>query len=261
MAYNTIIVMQKKVISAAVLLLCLSFILPVKKQIKVWLIGDSTMCIYEPSRAPLTGWGMPFASFFNSSVTIDNRAKGGRSTRTFISENRWQTVSDSMQPGDYVLIQFGHNDEAKETKYKDRYTSPEDYQKNLIRFVTETKNKQANPVLITPVSRRYFDTIGHIKETHKIYSAIVRQVAKEQQVPLIDLDELSRKLLQQLGAEHSKLLFNHLQSGEHPNYPNGNNDDTHFNEFGARQMAQLVLSEIKAQHLELADRIIKPKVK
>ena len=251
----------KKVLTAVCLLCCLSFILPPKKKIKVWMIGDSTMCIYEPSRAPLTGWGMPFTIFFDSSVTIDNRARGGRSTRTFISENRWQPVSDSMQQGDYVLIQFGHNDEAKEEKYKDRYTSPEDYRKNLIRFITEAKAKQVNPVLITPVSRRYFDKDGNIKETHKQYSPIVREVAIEQHVTLIDLDEMSRKLLQQLGAENSKLLFNYSLPGEHPNYPEGIKDDTHFNEFGARRMAQLVLAEMKAQHLELTERIVVPKVK
>src|SRR5258705_12644441 len=87
----------------------LSFNTPPKK-IKIWMIGDSTMCMYVPERAPLTGWGMPFAVFFDSTVQVDNRARGGRSTRTFISENRWQPVSDSMQAGDYVLIQFGHND-------------------------------------------------------------------------------------------------------------------------------------------------------
>lgn len=243
------------------LLSCFAFVTPPKKKIKVWMIGDSTMCLYEPSRAPLTGWGMPFATFFDSSVIVDNRAKGGRSTRTFISENRWQPISDSLQADDYLLIQFGHNDEAKEEKYKDRYTSPEDYRTNLIRFVTEAKAKHANPILITPVTRRYFDTKGNIKETHTIYSAMVREVAKVQQVPMIDLDEMSRLMLQQLGDEHSKLLFNHLLPCEHPNYPEGIKDDTHFNEFGARRIAQLVLADMKRQHLELIERIVMPKLK
>lgn len=243
------------------ILATIAFVLPPKKKIKVWMMGDSTMCYYEPSRAPLTGWGMLFATFFDSSVIVENRAKGGRSTRTFISENRWQAVSDSMQAGDYLFIQFGHNDEAKEEKYKDRYTSPEDYRANLIRFVTAAKAKQVIPILITPVTRRYFDAKGTIKQTHTVYSAIVREVAKEQEVPLIDLDEMSRKLVQDLGSEHSKLLFNHLQPGEHPNYPNGIKDDTHFNEFGARQMAQLVLAEMKRQHIALIERIVVPKAK
>ncbi|HET7897703.1 MAG TPA: GntR family transcriptional regulator, partial [Flavisolibacter sp.] len=107
--------------------------MPPKKKITVYLIGDSTVCEYEANRAPLTGWGMPFRYLFDSSVTIDNRAKGGRSTRTFLSENRWQPIAESLQEGDYVLMQFGHNDEAKEEKYKDRYTPVPDYKKNLIK--------------------------------------------------------------------------------------------------------------------------------
>lgn len=236
-------------------LLLLSFVQPVRK-IKVWMIGDSTMCLYGPERAPLTGWGMPFAGFFDSTVVIDNRARGGRSTRTFISENRWQPVADSMQEGDYVLIQFGHNDEAKEEKYKDRYTTPEDYRKNLIRFITETKQKKATPVLITPVSRMRFSREGHAQETHVEYSAIVLEVAKQQDVPVIDLDRKSRELMERLGPEASKLLFMQLEPGEHPFYPEGSKDNTHFNELGARKMAEIVLAEIRAQQLPLANRIV-----
>ena len=90
--------------------------------ITVYLIGDSTVCDYPLSRSPLTGWGMPFATFFDTSVVVKNHAKGGRSTRTFLEENRWEPIMDNLKPGDYVFIQFGHNDEAKEEKYKDRYT-------------------------------------------------------------------------------------------------------------------------------------------
>src|SRR3989442_14441710 len=118
-------------------LLLTAFALPPKKKIKLYLIGDSTVCEYEPTRAPLTGWGMPFVYFFDSSVVIDNRARGGRSTRTFISENRWQPIADSLQEGDYVFMQFGHNDEAKEPQYAARYTPVPDYKTNLIKFITE----------------------------------------------------------------------------------------------------------------------------
>lgn len=232
-----------------------------KKKIKVWMIGDSTMCPYEPARSPLTGWGMPFGGFFDSTVAIKNMAKGGRSTRTFISENRWQPIADSLQEGDYVLIQFGHNDEAKEEKYKDRYTSPEDYRINLNKFIAETRAKNANPILITPVSRRYFDRDGKIKETHQIYSDIVRDVAKQQNVPVIDLDEMSRALFQKYGAEDSRLFFNQIEPNVNPHYPEGIKDDTHFNEMGARRLAEMVLGEIKKQQLELADRIVKVEMK
>lgn len=238
-----------------------AFIVPQKKKIKVWMIGDSTMCLYESNRAPLTGWGMPFANFFDSTVTIENKARGGRSTRTFISENRWQPIADSLQEADYVLIQFGHNDEAKEEKYKDRYTPVPDYKNNLIKFIKESRAKKAIPILITPVTRMRFDKAGKIEETHIEYSAAVWEIGKAYDVPVIDLDAKSRDLLQQLGPEYSKMLYMQLDSLQHPNYPAGQKDNTHFNEFGARRMAELVLADIRNKKLELADRIVVPPVK
>ncbi len=243
---------------AAPVLLLAAFALPPKKKIKVYLIGDSTMCEYPVSRAPLTGWGMPFKYFFDSTVTVDNRARGGRSTRTFISENRWQPIADSLQEGDYVLMQFGHNDEAKEPQYKDRYTPVPDYKTNLIKFIAETRAKNANPVLITPVTRMRFDKEGNVEETHKEYTAAVWEVGNAYKVPVIDLDAKSRELLQQFGAASAKYLFMQLDSLEHPNYPKGQKDNTHFTEFGARRMAEIVLAEIRNLKLGLAERIVMP---
>ena len=231
--------------------------LPPKKKIKVYLVGDSTMCSYEPSRAPLTGWGMPFVHFFDSSVVIDNRARGGRSTRTFISENRWQPIADSLQAGDYVLIQFGHNDEAKEEIYRDRYTPVPAYKKNLAQFINDARRKGALPVLITPVSRMRFKD-GIAQETHIEYSRAVHEVAQQHGVPLVDLDKRSRLLMQGLGVEGAKLLFMQLERGEHPAYPDGQKDNTHFNEFGARKIASLVLAGLREAKVPLAERIVKP---
>ena len=237
----------------------LSFSLPPKKNVTIYMIGDSTMCEYEAKRAPLTGWGMPFKYFFDSTVTIDNRAKGGRSTRTFISEGRWQPIADDLQEGDYVLMQFGHNDEAKEEKYKDRYTPVQDYKSNLIKFITETRSKKAIPVIITPVSRMRFNKEGMQEETHTEYTAACYEVAKQYNVPLIDLDKKSRDLYNQLGPQATSLLFMQLQPGENPSYPEGQKDNTHFNAYGARRIAELVLQGIRENKLELAERIIKPK--
>jgi lysophospholipase L1-like esterase len=229
-----------------------------KEKITVYLIGDSTIANKAITAYPETGWGMPFQFMFDSTVVVDNRAKNGRSTRTFISENLWKPIADKLQPGDYVFIQFGHNDESKEKV--DRYTSPEDYKSNLVKFIKETQVKKANAVLLTPVSRRKFKD-GKIQETHVEYSRLVLEVAKDQNVPVIDLDKLSRELLQEFGEEDSKLLFLQLRPGEHPNYPDGKDDNTHFNELGARKMAQIVLKEIRNLDLELASRIAKPPVK
>jgi len=248
--------MKTSKIIVAVSFLLMAFTLP-PKHINIYMIGDSTMCLYGNDQRPVTGWGMPFADYFDNTVTIKNMAKGGRSTRTFVGENRWVPIVDSLQAGDYVLIQFGHNDESNAPQYADRYTPVDDYKKYLIKFITESRGKNAIPVLITPVTRRNFDKDGKIKETHLEYSNAVREIGTTYKVPVIDLDERSRELVGKLGPETSKLIYMGLDTLEHPNYPVGRSDNTHFNEYGARLMAELVLNEIKNQHLPLADRIVK----
>jgi lysophospholipase L1-like esterase len=246
---------MKKIQLILWLIFLLSFIQPIKKKTKVYLIGDSTIAIKETKAYPETGWGMPFTYFFDSTIEVDNRAKNGRSTRTFISENRWQPIADSLQEGDYVFIQFGHNDESKEKT--DRYVTPEQFKINLTRFVNETRAKKANPVLITAVARRKFDSTNHIVDGHGVYTQIVRELSMKLDVPMIDLQKTSTALLEKWGVENSKLLFLQLEKGEHPNYPDGKIDNTHFSELGARKMAQLVLSDIIALNLELANHIVK----
>jgi lysophospholipase L1-like esterase len=242
-----------------ILIFLSAFCVPEKKKIKVWLVGDSTMSVKEVKAYPETGWGMPFSHFFDSTVVVDNRAKNGRSTKSFKAEGLWQPIVESLQEGDYVFIQFGHNDEGKEKV--GRYTTPEQFRANLTAYVADTRAKKAIAVLITPAARRRFDSTGNVVASHPGYSEVVRSVAEELGVALIDLDKKSQELLQKLGTENSKLLFNHLAPNEHPNYPDGKIDDTHFNELGARRMAQLVLSELKALNLELARRIVKVHVK
>lgn len=224
------------------------------KQIKVYLVGDSTMSVKKISKYPEAGWGMPFSIFFDESVTVDNRAQNGRSTKSFIAEGRWKSITDSLKEGDYVFIQFGHNDEVKT---KANYTTEEEFKINLGKYVMETLKAGAFPVLITPVARRSFDADGKVKESHPVYSGIVRAVAADKKVPLIDLDKESMALMQQMGVENSKLLFNKLQPGQHPNYPAGIDDNTHFNEYGARRIAELVLLELRKLNLDLANRIVK----
>ena len=227
-------------------------------KITVYLIGDSTMSMKQTKAYPETGWGMPFIYFFDESVTVDNRAMNGRSTRTFIEENRWQPVADNLHEGDYVLIQFGHNDEVPTKK---SYTTEAEFRANLIRFITESRVKKAMPVLITPVARRQFDAAGKIQDTHTVYANLVRDIASEYKTHFIDLNKQSQELLQTFGVENSRLLFLQLAPGEHPNYPEGKEDNTHFNELGARKMAELVLANIKSLQLDLANRIVKPESK
>jgi lysophospholipase L1-like esterase len=241
-------------LATAFAILCLTGFSGPPAKVTVYLIGDSTMSIKEVKAYPETGWGMPFAFFFDETVTVDNRAQNGRSTKSFVAENRWQPVASALKEGDYVFIQFGHNDEVPT---KRSYTPEADYKNYLIRFITETRAKKATPVLLTPVARRKFDAAGKVEGTHEVYSEIVRKTAQEQQVALIDLDRESQALLQQFGVENSKLLFNQLPAGEHPNYPDGKEDNTHFNELGARKMAEIVLADIRSLKLKLANRIVK----
>jgi lysophospholipase L1-like esterase len=244
------------------LLLLTAFTAPgPRHKTKLFMVGDSTMANKIGQVFPETGWGMPLVTFFDTAaVVIDNRAQNGRSTRTFLAENRWQPIVDALQPGDYVFIQFGHNDEAE--NYPDRYTSPEDYRKSLSKFVTETRGKKGNPVLLTPITRLKFDKSGHITETHVAYSKVTTEVAAQYKVPLIDLDKMSRDLVQQFGPENAKLLYLQLEPGDHPNYPYGRHDNTHFSELGARKMAQLAVSQVVAQKLPtLSEHLAKPTAK
>ena len=229
------------------------------KKIKIWLCGDSTIAIKQNTSYLEKGWGMPFVHFWDSTVQVNNLAKNGRSTKTFINENLWQQVVEGASEGDYVFIQFGHNDESVEKK--ERYTTPAEFKANLTKFVKEARALKAIPILLTPVSRRKFDTTGKALETHQLYSALTKEVALAENVLFIDLDSKSRDLYQEFGKENSTLLFLQLKPGEHPNYPDGKIDNTHFSELGARLIAQLVLKEVKALNTNLNNHIIVPKAK
>ena len=242
----------------APLLLMMMFAMPEQKKITIWLCGDSTMSIKEKKAYPETGWGMPFVYFWDSTVNVENLAKNGRSTGSFRNEGLWQIVLDKATEGDYVFIQFGHNDEVPTKK---TYTTEAEFKNNLRQYVSEARSRKATPILLTPMARRKFDANGKIEGTHDVYSQIVRDVAKEEKVVLFDMDKITQQLYQQFGIENSKLLFMQLKPNEHPNYPEGRDDNTHFNELGARLIAQRVLTEIRSLVPDLGDRIVKPVVK
>ena len=243
-------------------LLALSLVLvsfdTAQKKIKVYLIGDSTIAEKTRDKFPEMGWGVPFTWFFNNNAQVDNRARNGRSTQSFLDEKRWISVLDSLNAGDYVLIQFGHNDEIPTKKSA---TTPAQFQENLKKYVLETKEKKANPILITPVARRQFDEKGNIVDTHKEYAQLVRNVAHELKVPLVDLNEKSMALLQQFGEDKSKLLFLQLVENQNPNYPKGAVDNTHFSELGARYMAEIVYQELESINSPLSSYFVNPKNK
>jgi len=227
-----------------------------KAPVNIFLAGDSTMASKLPEKRPETGWGEMLGHHFkDGKVKIENRAQNGRSTKTFISEGRWQAIVDDLKKGDFVFIQFGHNDSAKEKGA--RYTPPEDYRKNLVRFISDVRSKGGNPVLMTPVMRRRFDKEGKFYDTHGEYPGIVRSVAAEQKVPLIDMHKKSEAVLVRYGAEDSRKLFLQLAPNENTNYPKGVDDNTHFNPKGAEEMANLAVAGIRETKLKLT-KYLKP---
>lgn len=219
-------------------------------KIKIFIAGDSTACDYEPSRAPRAGWGQMIGRFFDQNrVVIANRAISGRSSMSFINEGALGGILADIKSGDYLLIQFGHNDAKKEDP--SRYTDPATYQTYLSQYVNGARQAGANPVLITPVNRRSFEQ-GRLVSTHGRYPEAMIALAKKEKVPLIDLTERSRVLFEALGEEKTKELFLWLKPGVSVNYPEGVQDDTHFAEKGAVEIAKLIVQGIKELNLPLA---------
>jgi len=217
---------------------------------RIYMIGDSTMA-NKPLNLPERGWGMAFGAFFKEGVTVDNHAVNGRSTRSFIDEGRWEKVRAALAPGDFVIIQFAHNDEKKEDPV--RYTNPATtFRDNLRRFIADTRARKATPILATPVVRRKFDASGKLVDTHGLYPDAVRAVAKEKKVPLLDLTESTAAWLQAAGDEPSRRFFMWIEPGVYPEIPYGRKDDTHFVEAGATKVAELAVAEIRRQKLPLA---------
>jgi lysophospholipase L1-like esterase len=241
--------MPNRSLLAALLLAGLAFR---DQPITVWLAGDSTMAQKQPNKRPETGWGEALQPCFDSArVRVANRAMNGRSTRSFVAEGRWKAIVDSLKAGDYVFIQFGHNDEKIGTP---NYSSPDDYRRNLLHFVEDVRSRGGHPVLFTPVVRRRF--VGtHLVDTHGGYPDAARAAASEGHVPLVDMTRASAALVEPLGPDSSRTLWLHLEPGANPNYPAGVHDDTHFNPFGAQRMAGLAIDALRALHLDLAAQL------
>lgn len=217
------------------------------------LAGDSTMAPKKESRRPETGWGeMLFHYIDTSRINISNHARNGRSTRTFISEGKWQALVSQVKQNDYVFIQFGHNDQSE--KKVDRYTPPDQFKKNLELFISEVRNRGATPVLFTPVVRRRFDKEGGFYDVHGEYPDLTREVAMSSNTLLVDHHKSSMHMVMKAGAGGSKSMYLWLEPGEFPNYPEGLTDNTHFSHEGARRMAGLAVNELRTLGLDLPFR-------
>ena len=209
---------------------------------KLFVAGDSTAASYYSGMFPMMGWGQVI-DYFLSGVCVVNLAQCGRSSKSFIDEGWFRLIEERISQGDYLLIQFGHNDEKSEDPA--RYTTPEEtFPQYLRRYIDLAKSHGATPVLITPVARRRFEN-GHTVNTHGAYPEAVRALAQQENVVCIDLSALSQQLMDEMGEEDSKTLFTKTKPGEFPGYPEGHDDDTHFCQQGAIAIAYLVAKEMK----------------
>lgn len=211
----------------------------------LYCIGDSTMANKkDPDQNPEYGWVQVLQSYFKDAVTVENKAVNGRSTKSFINEKRWDSIYKKLKKGDYVFIEFGHNDEKIEDSA--RYTNPHTaFRYNLIKFVKESREKGAIPILFTSIARRNFNEKGVLVPTHGDYPLETRLVAQEYKVPFIDLEYHTELLEQSYGPEKSKLLHLHFKVGEIPYYKEDKKDDTHLSLLGANKIAKIVVDQLK----------------
>jgi lysophospholipase L1-like esterase len=221
--------------------------------VRIFLIGDSTAADKPVTPAnPERGWGQLLPLYLKPAGTVINHAKNGRSTKSFLDEGSWERVRAALRPGDWVIIQFGHNDEKKNSprRYADLHDA---YPANLRRFINDARAASAHPILATPIVRRAFNREGELSDTHGAYPDAVRQVARDEVVPLLELHDLTRSLVLAYGPEQSKKLYLWIERTEYASRPDGVQDDTHLSAVGASRVAELAIAEIRRLNLPLAE--------
>jgi lysophospholipase L1-like esterase len=234
-----------------------------EKPVNIYLAGDSTVADYtlegdyQSKKFPITGWGQVFQQFVSGSnlkelkhlikankAVVDDRAKGGRSTRTFFEEGRWSEIYKLLHKNDVVMIQFGHNDASIEKT--ERYVTVQGYKEYLRLYVNQSREKGARPILVTPVARNYPWKDGKLSNVHGEYWRAMKDVANELNVQLIDLNQMSMDFFSSKGQEYvTTHYFMNLPEGKYEAYPKGQKDNTHFQPEGAKEVARLVFEGMK----------------
>ena len=212
---------------------------------RIFWAGDSTVKQNDYTCFPQTGMGQAFGLFVKRNIRIENYAQNGRSTRSFIGEGRLAAIDKKINKGDFLFIQFGHNDEKPdEERHTDAFG---DYQGNLEEFIAVAVKHGAHPVLITPLYRRLFNEDGKtlVDNTHLEYPQAMIQIGEKLSVPVIDLCAKSKELIAEVGIEVSKEWFNHVPAGKYPNFPDGKEDNSHLRYEGAYRFCMIVAEELK----------------
>ena len=207
----------------------------------IYLCGDSTAASYPPERAPMMGWGQALGELLPG-IPVENRAMAGRSTKSFLSEGRLQRMEAEIAPGDWLLIQFTHNDSSDLVwRHTDPWIS---FRNNLELFIDTALRLNACPVLLTPICLRHWEA-GKLLDSHGPYPEVIRFLAARHNLPLIDLYAESFRLVQEMGEEESRKLFMHVEPGVYPDYPEGKTDDAHTRRAGAEAFARIVAEKLR----------------
>ncbi|AIQ52156.1 rhamnogalacturonan acetylesterase [Paenibacillus sp. FSL R7-0331] len=221
----------------------------------LYLAGDSTVTDQPSGQFPYSGWGQMIGLYLNEGIAVANHARSGKSAKTFIQESRLLRIAKKIGKGDFLLLQFAHNDEKEKEEGEGPFTT---YQQYLKEHVELARTAGAYPVLVAPMHRRFFEPDGSIRNTHGDYIEAMRQLAVREAVPFADLAGLSKTYFEELGEERTKDIFLWAEPGRYPNLPEGAQDNTHFSETGAIQIARLVAEAILQSGEQRLSRYVAP---
>jgi len=221
---------------------------PVKEP-TIYLAGDST--VVDQDVEPWAAWGQMLPRFFRTGVVVANHAESGETIKSFVGEMRFDKVMSLIQPGDYLLMQFAHNDQ------KPGAVSIDEYKKLLVEYIGKTRAKGATPVLVTSMNRRTFDADGKITNSLAGYPDAMREVAAEEHAALIDLHAMSKTLFEAMGPDGTLKAFMHFPANAFPNQTQAISDDTHFNTYGAYELARCVVRGIREDKLPVRKYLVK----
>ncbi|MDR3367407.1 MAG: rhamnogalacturonan acetylesterase [Prevotellaceae bacterium] len=224
-----------------------------EKPLTVFLCGNST--VVDQDNEPWCGWGQMIPRFFRQGISFANYAESGEAANTFIAAGRLEKLLTQAKAGDYILVEFGHNDQKQKGEGKGAWLS---YTQNLRTFIAEARRRGMKPVLLTPVSRRTFDESGKIVNSHGDYPDAVRKLAADENVPLIDLHKMTAILYEAWGREASKKAFVHYPAGTFPGQAAALEDDTHFNAYGGYEVAKCVVEGIRENRLADILQLLRP---
>lgn len=220
----------------------------------LFLAGDSTVTDQPSGQFPYAGWGQMIGAYLTSGLAVSNHARSGRSSKSFITEDRLNRIWKDIKPGDYLFVQFAHNDEKDNEGGTLPYTT---YHQYLMEYIAGARERGAIPVLVAPMHRRFFEESGEVRNTHGEYIEAMHQLAEREQVPFLDLAAKSKVYFEELGPERTKEIFFWAEPGQYANFPEGAQDNTHFTVMGGMAIAGLVAECIRETDLPALSSLLR----